>query len=361
MGLPGAAVAARAGKGGFEMETAGARRIIETMGLTKRFGDFTAVDHVNIYVNEGEIYGLLGPNGAGKSTLIRMLTTLSNPSGGTAKVAGFDLIKDAEKVRETVGIVSEKMIMYDRLTAYENLKLFAKLYNVPNAEIDGRLSELLKIVNMTKWADEQIGKFSTGMKQRINVIRALVSMPKIVFMDEPTLGLDPQSTADIRNFVKRLNEKDGLTIVLTTHIMNEADVLCDRIGLIDKGKIAAEGSPAELKGQIADRGNTVVELDVADAPPDAAERLRSVEGVKSAGQKENCVKVIVSREDAFQDIVDAARSAGLRLRNASISQPSLEDVFLHFTGRAMVDEVKDKVPARGGRHGPWRAPTQRGR
>jgi len=342
------------------METAGARSIIETMGLTKRFDGFTAVDHVNIYVNEGEIYGLLGPNGAGKSTLIRMLTTLSNPSEGTAKVAAFDLVRDAEKVRETVGIVSEKMIMYDRLTAYENLKLFAKLYNVPNSEIDGRLQELLKVVNMTKWADEQIGKFSTGMKQRINVIRALVSMPKIVFMDEPTLGLDPQSTADIRDFIKRLNEKDGLTIVLTTHIMNEADVLCDRIGLIDKGKIAAEGSPAELKGRIAERGNTVVELDVMDAPADAAQRLRAVEGVKSVAQTENCVKVIVSREDAFQDIVDAAKKAGLRLRNATISQPSLEDVFLHFTGRAMVDEVKDKVPSRGGRHGPWRA-TTRGR
>jgi ABC-2 type transport system ATP-binding protein len=343
------------------METAGAPRIIETQGLTKRFGDFTAVDHVNIFVNEGEVYGLLGPNGAGKSTLIRMLTTLSNPSEGSAKVAGFDLVRESEKVRETVGIVSEKMIMYDRLTAYENLRLFGKLYNVPKKEMEDRIEELLKIVNMTKWADEQIGKFSTGMKQRINVIRPLVSMPRIVFMDEPTLGLDPQSTADIRDLIKRLNEKDGLTIVLTTHIMNEADVLCDRIGLIDKGKIAAEGSPSDLKGRIAERGNTVVELDVLDAPVDAAEKLRAVDGVKSAAQKENCVKVIVSREDAFQDIVDAAGKAGLRLRNASVSQPSLEDVFLHFTGRAMVDEVKDKVPSGGGGHGPWRAPKQRGR
>jgi len=338
-----------------------ANRIIETRGLTKRFDGFTAVDHVNIYVNEGEIYGLLGPNGAGKSTLIRMLTTLSNPSEGAATIAGFDLVRDAQRVRETVGIVSEKMIMYDRLTAYENLRLFGKLYNVPKKEMDDRIEELLKIVNMTKWADEQIGKFSTGMKQRINVIRPLVSMPRIVFMDEPTLGLDPQSTADIRDLIKRLNERDGLTIVLTTHIMNEADVLCDRIGLIDKGKIAAEGSPSELKGRIAERGNTVVELDVVDAPVDAAQRLRAVEGVKSVAQKENCVKVIVSREDAFQDIVDAAGKAGLRLRNASISLPSLEDVFLHFTGRAMVDEVKDKVPSGGGGHGPWRAPKQRGR
>ena len=343
------------------MAQAASGRIIETRGLTKRFNGFTAVDHVDMFVNGGEVYGLLGPNGAGKSTLIRMLTTLSNPSEGSATVAGFDLLRDPERVRETVGIVSEKMIMYDRLTAYENLRLFGKLYNVPRKEMEDRIEELLRIVNMTKWADEQIGKFSTGMKQRINVIRPLVSMPRIVFMDEPTLGLDPQSTADIRDLIKRLNDKDGLTIVLTTHIMNEADVLCDRIGLIDKGKIAAEGSPPELKGRIAERGNTVVELDVINAPPDAAERMRAVAGVKSAAQKENCVKVIASREDAFQDIVDAAGRAGLRLRNASVSQPSLEDVFLHFTGRAMVEEVKDKVQSRVGGHGPWRAPAPRGR
>ena len=343
------------------MEIAGARRIIETFGLTKRFNGFTAVDHVDIHVNEGEVYGLLGPNGAGKSTMIRMLTTLSNPSEGSASIAGFDIVRQGEKVRETVGIVSEKMIMYDRLTAYENLRLFAKLYNVPKKEMDTRIEELLKIVNMTKWADEQIGKFSTGMKQRINVIRALVSMPRVVFMDEPTLGLDPQSTADIRDFIKRLNEKDGLTIVLTTHIMNEADMLCDRIGLIDKGKIAAQGSPNELKGQIADKGNTVVELDVVDAPPDAAERMRKVEGVRMAGQKENRVTVIVSKQDAFQDIVDAASRAGLRLRNASVSQPSLEDVFLHFTGRAMVDEVKDKVQAADHDGHGWGRPRPRGR
>ncbi|MGQ9582014.1 MAG: ATP-binding cassette domain-containing protein [Thermoplasmatota archaeon] len=336
-------------------------RIIETFGLTKRFNSFTAVDSVSMHVNEGELYGLLGPNGAGKSTIIRMLTTLSLPSEGSARVAGFDVVREADRVRETVGIVSEKMIMYDRLTAYENLRLFAKLYNVPKREMEERIEELLKIVNMTRWADEQIGKFSTGMKQRINVIRALVSMPRVVFMDEPTLGLDPQSTAEIRSLIRRLNEREGLTIVLTTHIMNEADVLCDRIGIIDRGKIAAVGSPEELKGRMAERGSTVVELDVVDASPDAAERLRRVDGVCSAAQEENRVKVIMGKENAFQDVVEAAGRAGLRLRNAFVSQPTLEDVFLQFTGRAMVEDVKDRVPGRRGGHGPWRAPVLRGR
>jgi len=337
------------------------KKIIETFELSKKFGDFTAVDKVNFHVEEGEIFGLLGPNGAGKSTIIRMLTTLTTPTGGTAEVGGFDILKEPEKVREVVGIVSEKMIMYDRLTPRENLRLFGKLYNVPKPELEKRIDELIETVKMTKWANEQIGKFSTGMKQRINVIRALVSMPRVVYMDEPTLGLDPASTAEIRNLIKKLNEEQGLTIILTTHIMNEADMLCDRIGLIDKGKIVAIGSNTDLKSKITEKGKTVVELDVLDAPHDGAERLKKVEGVVSAAQKENSIKVIIAHENAFQEVVDAAMKSGLKLRNATMALPSLEDVFLHFTGRAMVDEVKEKVPTGGGRHGPWRAPTSRGR
>ncbi|MEJ2068478.1 MAG: ATP-binding cassette domain-containing protein, partial [Deltaproteobacteria bacterium] len=320
--------------------------IIETRDLTKRFNSFTAVNHVNMEVEEGEVYGVLGPNGAGKSTMIRMLTTLSRPSEGSARVAGYDIVKNAVKVRESVGIVSEKMIMYDRLTAYENLRLFSKLYNVPKKEMEERITDLLKVVKMSQWSDTQIGKFSTGMKQRINVIRALVSMPKIVFMDEPTLGLDPQSTAEIRKLIRRLNDEQKLTIVLTTHIMNEADVLCERIGLMNKGVIAAVGSPQELKAQITEKGHTVVDLDVIDPPADAYKLFRKLKDVKNTSQRENVVKVISSKEDAFQDIINASERFGLRLRNASVNRPSLEDVFLHYTGSAMVEEVKDKVPMR---------------
>jgi len=331
---------------------AGKGSIIVTKGLTKRFNSFTAVNRVDMDVQEGEVYGLLGPNGAGKSTMIRMLTTLSRPSEGSAAIAGFDIVRDAEKVRNIVGIVSEKMIMYERLTAYENLRLFSKLYNVPKKEMDDRIAELLRTVNMTKWADTQIGKFSTGMKQRINVIRSLVSMPKVVFMDEPTLGLDPQSTSEIRKLITKLNREQDLTIVLTTHIMNEADVLCHRIGLIDKGVIAAVGPPSDLKSRITQKGNTVMDLDLIDPPANAAELFGELPMVMSATQTENRVKVIVSKEDAFQDIITASTGLGLRLRNARVDQPSLEDVFLHFTGRAMVDEVKVKVPSMMG-HGPF--------
>ena len=327
------------------------RNVIETRDLTKRFNSFTAVNKVNMHVREGEIYGLLGPNGAGKSTIIRMLTTLSRPTKGSATVGGFDIVKEAEKVRQNVGIVAEKLIMYDRLTAYENLRLFSKLYNVPKKEMEERIEELLKIVNMTKWADTQIGKFSTGMKQRINVIRALVNYPRIVFMDEPTLGRDPQSTTDIRDLIRKLNEERGLTIVLTTHIMNEADVLCDRLGLIDRGVINVVGTPSELKSRITEKGSTVIDLDLSDPPPDAYEKYRDLKFVKGASQDENRIRLIATSENAFQDMVDASRRFGFRLRNANVNQPSLEDVFLHYTGRSMVEEVKDKVPMQRG-HGP---------
>lgn len=327
--------------------------MIQTFEISKKFDDFTAVDKVSIHVDQGEIYGLLGPNGAGKSTLIRILTTLTVPSGGRATIDGLDIVKQAEEVREVVGLVSEKMIMYDKLTAYENLRLFAKLYNVSKKEMDTRIAELLQIVGMTKWADERIEKFSTGMKQRINVIRALVSMPRLVFMDEPTLGLDPQSTADIRDLIKRLRDKDGLTIVLTTHIMNEADMLCDRIGVIDRGKIVAQDSPSNLKSQIVEKGRTLVNLDLENPPVDAGERLKAIEGVLSVAQTENKVKVIVQNEDGFQQVLEGAIKNGFKVRNASVALPTLEDVFLHYTGRAMDDKLVEKPKSSGHRgHGP---------
>jgi ABC-2 type transport system ATP-binding protein len=325
--------------------------MIQTFEISKAFGDFTAVDKVSIHVHQGEIYGLLGPNGAGKSTLIRMLTTLTMPTGGSARIDGFDIVKQADQVREVVGLVSEKMIMYDRLTARENLRLFAKLYNVPNDEIRPRIDELLAVVNMTKWADEKIEKFSTGMKQRINVIRALVSMPRLVFMDEPTLGLDPQSTADIRELIRRLRDEQKITIVLTTHIMYEADQLCDRIGVVDRGKIVAQDSPQNLKASIVQKGSTVVNLDLIKPPIDAAEKLKAIEGVVSAAQSENMVKVIIQNQDGFQQIVEGALKLGLKLRNANIALPTLEDVFLHFTGRKMDDKLAEKPTSSSRRRG----------
>ena len=179
---------------------------IEMENLTKKFGDFTAVDNLSLDIKENEIFGFLGPNGAGKSTTIRMLCTLSNPTSGSAKIAGYDIIKDPAKVREKIGLVAEKMIMYDNLTAAENLRFFGRLYAIPKQKLEDKIDELLELVNMQEWKHTQINKFSTGMKQRINVIRALLPEPKIIFMDEPTLGLDPQTTFSIRDITRDINK-----------------------------------------------------------------------------------------------------------------------------------------------------------
>ncbi len=221
---------------------------IETHGLTKRFNSFTAVDHVNLNVTNGEIYGFLGPNGAGKSTTIRILCTLLTPSSGSAKVAGYDITHQANEVRKKIGLVSEKLIMYPRLTAFENLMFFGSLYEINKDALRKRADELLDMVQLTPFKDKLVGGYSSGMRQRVNVIRALLHDPEIIFLDEPTTALDPQSTRFVRDLIKELKEM-GHTIVLTTHIMEEADELSDRISIIEHGKIIATDTPQELKNK----------------------------------------------------------------------------------------------------------------
>ncbi|MDD4308068.1 MAG: ATP-binding cassette domain-containing protein [Thermoplasmata archaeon] len=317
---------------------------IVTDSLTKRFGDLVAVDHVSFSVKKGEIFGFLGPNGAGKTTTIRMLCTLSRPSDGSATVAGFDIVKGDNQVREHIGLVSEKMIMYDRLTAYENLKLFAKLYNIPKQKMEEKIDELLKLVHMEKWKDAQIGTFSTGMKQRINVIRALLNEPKILFLDEPTLGLDPQSTAEIREFIRKINAENHTTIILTTHMMAEADLLCNRVGIIDHGKIVALDTPQALKKMISGEDMLVIELDISNLTNGMAEILQKNECVKALTRlSDTRLKVQAVGANAFGSILDTVKSQGGILQSVKNLQPTLEDVFLHITGREVRDEASSKV------------------
>jgi ABC-2 type transport system ATP-binding protein len=240
-----------------ELSSVSPRWAIETRGLTKRFGDFTAVDHLDLTVRKGEIYGFLGPNGAGKSTTIRMLCTLLAPTSGSASVDGYDVVKRGDEVRRRIGLVSEKMIMYPRLTALENLMFFGKLYAMDRRELQKRSEELLELVKLTPFKDKLVGGFSSGMRQRVNVIRAILHDPDILFLDEPTTALDPQSTRFVRDLVKELRQR-GHTIVLTTHIMEEADELSDRVCVIDNGKVMAVDTPQALK----ERYNTNSLLDV---------------------------------------------------------------------------------------------------
>ena len=337
--------------------------VIQVSGLTKQFSGFTAVDHISFDVKKGEIFGFLGPNGAGKSTTIRMLCTLSRPTDGKATVAGLDVVKDDSKVRYHIGLVSEKLIMYNDLTARENLRLFGELYDLPKDVLNKRIEKLLTFVRMEKWADARIGTFSTGMKQRINVIRALVNQPEILFLDEPTLGLDPQSTVEIRELVRRINIENNTTIILTTHMMIEADLLCDRIGIIDRGKIVALDTPSNLKKLVSGADTTVLEFDIPNLNPTLLAALGSLPCVESAVQEdESHVKVHARGDDGFDSVVDGIRKNGGRVRGVRNLEPTLEDVFLKLTGREVREQVSEHVPMSGrrgpGRHGP-RAPSSR--
>lgn len=326
---------------------------IRTDELTKRFGDLVAVDHVSIDVMRGEIFGLLGPNGAGKTTLIRMLCTLSRPSEGTATVSGYDIKRQDSKVREQIGLVSEKMIMYDRLTAEENLRLFGKLYDIPSDVLSQRIEELLDLVRMRKWADHKIGTFSTGMKQRINVIRALLNQPNILFLDEPTLGLDPQSTGEIRDFIRNVNMEHKTTIILTTHMMVEADMLCDRVGIIDYGKISALDSPRNLKRIISGTDATVVELYIPNLSTGITSQIKSLGCINNVMVEDNThIKVQAKGDDAFDNIIDCVRSSGGKISSVKNLEPTLEDVFLHITGHEVREQISDKVKTAGSGHGP---------
>jgi len=318
------------------------KNMIEVKNLTKEFNGVTAVNHVSFGVKEGEIFGLLGPNGAGKSTTIRVLCTLTRPTEGTATIGGHDIVKDGSKVRELVGLVSEKMIMYDRLTAKENLKFFGKLYNIPNDVLNSRIKEMLELVHMEKWQNKQVGTYSTGMKQRINIIRALLNMPEVLFLDEPTLGLDPQSSTEIREFIRKINQERKITIILTTHMMLEADMLCDRIGIMDYGKIIALDTSFNLKKMV--NGGNTFELNISNLNNQLLSLIKSLGSVKSVvRESETRVKVRAEGAGAFDDIVDAIRAKNGEILSINSLDPTLEDVFLHLTGHEVREQVSERV------------------
>ncbi len=326
--------------------------IIEVKNLTKMFGNFTAVDDISFNVKKGEIFGLLGPNGAGKSTTLRMLSTLSRPTKGAAIIGGYDTVKHDMEVRKLIGIVSEKMIIYNRLTAKENLWFFGSLFNIPKATLNKRIDELLDLVQLTKWKNAQVGTFSTGMRQRMNVIRALLNMPQVLFLDEPTLGLDPQSSVEIRDFVKKLNREQGTTVIITTHMMVDADLLCDRIAIIDHGKIIALDTSTNLKKIISGGDTMIVKLEIANLTPDL---VASIKGLKCADavtqENSTSLHIIVHGEDAFDNIIDVVRTRNGKITSIANLQPTLEDVFLHITGHEVRDSADQKIPiAEGPRH-----------
>ncbi len=317
---------------------------IEVQGLVKRFGDFTAVDGISFEVAEGETFGLLGPNGAGKSTLIRMLTTLVPPTAGRAAVGGFDVAADADGVRRCIGVIPQAMTSDMELSVRENLVIFAKLYGVARARRNRLIDELLEAVELAAWADKPVKHLSGGMRRRVEIARGLVHEPRIFFLDEPTTGLDPVSRAAVWEMLQRVKAQRALTVLLTTHYMDEADKLCDRIAIVDHGKLVALDSPLKLKASVP--GKNVLEASFADPPPDWRERLRALPHVTDVSGEDHVFRIASTQGPATtKALVELAEAAGVGVGSLAIQSTTLDDVFVHYTGHALRDAVVGSQPA----------------
>ena len=297
---------------------------IKTEALTKTFGKITAVNELNLEVEEGEIFGLLGPNGAGKTTLISMLCTILKPTSGKAWVNGFDIVKEPGKVRKSIGIVFQQASVDDLLTGRENLALHNLLFDVPKAIRKQRIDEVLSIVNLEKRADDFVNTYSGGMRRRLELARGIMHHPKILFLDEPTLGLDPQTREHIWDYIKELAQKECMTVLLTTHYMEEAEQLCDRVAIIDYGKIVALDSPGALTSRIA--GDVVtIKQRISDI-----ESIRKLDYVMKAEDKDGLL--YISIKDAGKHLQDLLSNTG-PIDFVEVRRGTLNDVFLHYTGR----------------------------
>ena len=330
--------------------------MIEIKNLVKKYKNIIAVDNTNLKINDNEIFGLLGPNGAGKTTLIHILATLIKPSSGTAVINGYDIINEPSKVRSSIGIVFQAPSSDDILTGYENLKIHSLLYNVDSHIREKRISDVLELVGLTNRKNDQVKKYSGGMRRRLEIARGLLHKPNVIFLDEPTLGLDPNSRESMWKYIKRLVDEEKITIILTTHYMEEADHLCHRIGFIDKGKIIALNSPSKLKANI---GGEIINLKIENKEMDNIEKIMDlikkfdfvhrVENFETKGEKG---KIAVYVDNANNNLPIILKDINKMVNDLDISsvdyrRPTLNDVFLKFTGRHIEDQY-DKDSAEGG-------------
>lgn len=317
--------------------------VIVADNLTKIFNkNIIAVDHVSFTVREGEIFGFLGPNGAGKTTTINMLTTVLKPTSGVAYVMGYDIVKQADMVRRVIGVVPQEYTADEDLTGYENLILCGDLYGLPREISKKRALELLELMELVKFKDKKVETYSGGMRRRLELACGLINRPRILFLDEPTLGLDVQTRIAIWDYIRKLREEYRMTIFMTTHYMEEADNLCDRIAIIDHGKIIVTGTPSELKNSV---GSDVVELTLREVE-DVSEKLLRIESVKNVVRRGNVYLVQVEDgEAAIPVIIDVLKNHGYSVVKLSLRKPSLDEVYLMYTGRSMRDVEESRESA----------------
>jgi ABC-2 type transport system ATP-binding protein len=306
--------------------------------IVKRYGAFEAVKGITFDVADGEIFGLLGPNGAGKSTLIRMMTTLIPVTEGKAIIAGHDVSRDSDAVRRMIGVIPQALTSDIDLTVEENLSIYAKLYDVPKARREQNIRELLEAVDLTKWRNAQTKTLSGGMRRRLEIARGLVHNPRIFFLDEPTTGLDPVSRVAVWEMLDNLKNKHHLTMLITTHYMDEADHLCDRIAIVDHGKLVALDTPMALKANVP--GTNVVEAQFTHESAEWPERLRRLAGVTSVeSQSAGMYRILTSSGSlTTTQLVEMTAGHGETIKSLSVQNTTLDDVFVHYTGRALRDE-----------------------
>jgi len=311
---------------------------IAVENIVKRYGDFEAVKGVTFEVGDGEIFGLLGPNGAGKSTLIRMMTTLIPVSSGRAIVAGHDVSREPDAVRRVIGVIPQALTSDIDLTVEENLSIYAKLYEVPKAERKRNIDELLEAVDLTKWRGAQTKTLSGGMRRRLEIARGLVHSPHIFFLDEPTTGLDPVSRVAVWEMLDRLRKSHHLTILITTHYMEEADNLCDRIAIVDHGKLVALDTPMALKASVL--GTNVVEAQFTHESDEWPARLKQLAGVTAVEAHGSAMYKLLTADGSLTttQLVEMAVSKGEVIKSLSVQTTTLDDVFVHYTGRQLRDE-----------------------
>jgi ABC-2 type transport system ATP-binding protein len=311
--------------------------ILEVHDLCKQYGNFTAVKGISFAIMEGEIFSLLGPNGAGKTTTISMLSTLYTPTSGDATIGGYSITKNPMAVKGVIGVVPQELALYEDLTARENLLFWGQMYGLSGRSLNSRVDEVLQQIGLTDKAKNRVKTYSGGMKRRVNIGVGLLHKPRLLFMDEPTVGIDPQSRRAILDTVKDLNRL-GMTVLYTTHYMEEAEELSNRVGIIDHGQLIAIGTQRELTQQVGQTETLILHIGENDDSQALASALKDVHGVLEAEPSENAVSIITSdAEEILAAVVGKANERGIKIRSIDIREPNLEAVFLHLTGRALRD------------------------
>jgi len=318
--------------------------VIDVRGLSRHFGELKAVDNIDFRVREGEVFGFLGPNGAGKTTTINMLTTVLRPTSGSAKVCGFDVVKHPREVRRCLGLVPQEYTADEDLSGFENIVLCADLYDIPRDEARTRAHELLELVHLSDARDRKVETYSGGMRRRLELACGLINRPKVLFLDEPTLGLDVQTRTAVWDYIRTLKERYGMTLFMTTHYLEEADQACDRIAIIDHGRIVAIDTPKALKDGL---GGDIIELTIDGLASEALlSMLRQDESIREVTSKGSTIRIKAANgEETAPRIMDMVRSAGGRLIRISMTAPTMDEVYLDLTGRSIREEEGDKEDA----------------